>query len=394
MNVKYNWPYFEKDEIKSVVNVLKSGKVNYWTGKKCKLFEKKFSKYVGTKYALSLSNGTIALECCLESLGLKNGDEVIVPSRTYVATGLAVVRVGLKPIFSDIDLVSGNISLKEIQKVITKKTKAIICVHLAGWPCNMSEIMDFAKKKSLFVIEDCAQAHGSVYENKKAGSLGHLAAWSFCNDKIISTAGEGGMITTNDQKFFNAIRSIRDHGKNIDKLNNNKKNEFKWLVENNGSNYRMTESQAAIGIIQLFKLDLWIKKRNENAKKLFDIFNKSKLFYTNILNNDYFEKSINSQNNIHAYYKFYVYLKNNNLTSKKFKSYIVEVFNYFGIKCYYGSCPEIYMEKIFKNKKILTRKINAKKLGRKSLMFDCHQNLNKKYFSNIAKAIKYIESKI
>ena len=392
MNVKYNWPYFEKDEIKSVVNVLKSGKVNYWTGKKCKLFEKKFSKYVGTKYALSLSNGTIALECCLESLGLSKGDEVIVPSRTYVATGLAVVRVGLKPIFSDVDLVSGNISLKEIQKVITKKTKAIICVHLAGWPCNMSEIMEFAKKKSLFVIEDCAQAHGSVYEKKKVGSLGHLAAWSFCNDKIISTAGEGGMITTNEYKFFNTIRSIRDHGKNIDKLNNNKKNEFKWLVENNGSNYRMTESQAAIGIIQLSKLDLWIKKRNENAKKLSNIFNKSKIFYTNILKNDYFKKSINKKNNIHAYYKFYVFLQNNNLTSKKFKSYIVEVFNNFGIKCYYGSCPEIYMEKVFKNKKILNRKINAKILGKKSLMFDCHQNLNRKYFLNIAKAIKFIES--
>ena len=392
MNVKYNWPYFDKDEINSVVNVLKSGKVNYWTGKECKLFEKKFSKYIGTKYALSLSNGTIALECCLESLGLNKGDEVIVPSRTYVATGLAVDRVGLKPIFSDIDLVSGNISLKEIKKVITKKTKAIICVHLAGWPCNMSEIMNFAKRESLFVIEDCAQAHGSVYENKKVGSLGHLAAWSFCNDKIISTAGEGGMITTNYYKFFNKIRSLRDHGKNINKLKNNKKNEFKWLVENNGSNYRLTESQAAIGIIQLSKLDLWIKKRNQNAKKLTKIFNKSKLFYTNILNNHYFEKSLNENRSIHAYYKFYVYLQNDNLISKKFKSYIVEVFNNFGIKCFYGSCPEIYMEKVFKNN--LVRKVNAKILGNRSLMFDCHQNLNKEYFINIAKALKFIESEI
>lgn len=394
MNVKHNWPYFDKDEIKSVVNVLKSGKVNYWTGTKCKLFEQKFSKYIGTNYALSLSNGTIALECCLESLGLNKSDEVIVPSRTYVATGLAVVRAGLKPIFSDIDLRSGNISLQEIQKVISNKTKAIICVHLAGWPCNMTEIMNFAKKKSLYVIEDCAQAHGSIYKNKKVGSLGHLAAWSFCNDKIMSTAGEGGMITTNNYKFYNKIRSLRDHGKNINKLYNNKKNEFKWLVESTGSNFRMTESQAAIGIIQLSKLDQWIKKRNANAKKIITIFKNSKLFYINILQNDYFINSINKNNNIHAYYKFYVYIQNSKYTSKKFKSYIIKVFNNFGIKCYYGSCPEIYMEKVFKNKKTLIRKKNAKTLGKKSLMFDCHQNLKADYFIKIAKAIKFIESDI
>ena len=209
-----SWPSFTKHESKIAQKIIASSKVNYWTGNEGKLFEAEFSKWVGVRYAIAVSNGSVALDLALKSLDLKKGDEVIVTPRSFVASATSVVNCGAKPVFADVDLSSGNLSSKTIIRKITKKTKAIICVHLGGLPCEMDEILKLAKKFNLYVIEDCAQAHGAFYKNKSVGSIGHIGAWSFCQDKIITTGGEGGMITTNDKKLWQKMWAFKDHGKN------------------------------------------------------------------------------------------------------------------------------------------------------------------------------------
>ena len=204
------WPSFSEKEARKISSILLSNKVNYWTGDECKKFEIEFAKSIGAKYGIALSNGTVALELALMALGIEKGDEVLVTSRSFVASASCIVSVGAKPIFVDVDINSQNISTEYIEKAITKKTKAVICVHLAGWPCSMDVIMKIAKKNNLCVIEDCAQAHGAVFKGKHVGTFGDVACWSFCQDKIISTAGEGGMLCTNNKKIWNKVWSMKD----------------------------------------------------------------------------------------------------------------------------------------------------------------------------------------
>src|SRR3990172_9378051 len=256
------WPYFAPDEIEASVEVLKSGKVNYWTGGQGRMFEQEFAKHAGTAYAVALANGTIALELALRILNIGDEDEVIVTCRSFVASASSVVLCGATPIFADVDPISQNITVETIQKVITPKTKAIIAVHLAGWPCDMEPIMKLASEHDIRVIEDCAQAHGATYYGRPVGSLGHLAAFSFCQDKIMTTAGEGGMLTTNDSELWEKAWAFKDHGKNLQLVSNVKKTrEFKWLHESVGTNGRITEMQAAIGRSQLVKLNSWVALR-------------------------------------------------------------------------------------------------------------------------------------
>ena len=216
MNSQSPWPQYSEDEVEVVSKILRSGKVNYWTGEECRLFEKEFAKFCGSKYAVAVSNGTVALDLALLSLGIGVGDEVIVTSRTFIASASSIVNVGAKPIFCDVDLNNGNVSIENIEKTFSSKTKAIVCVHLSGFPCEMDPIMNFALNKGICVIEDCSQAHGAYYKGKSVGSIGHVGTWSFCQDKIISTAGEGGMVTTNDHSLWKFISSFKDHGKDYD----------------------------------------------------------------------------------------------------------------------------------------------------------------------------------
>jgi len=272
-----SWPSYAEDEIDAAVSVLKSGKVNYWTGENVRTFEQEYADYIGCEYAVAVANGTLALELALHALGIEEGDEVIIPSRTFFATASAVAIKGAIPVFADVDLNSQCICPENIKELITAKTKAIIVVHLAGWPCAMDEIMHIAEMHKLFVIEDCAQAHGAQYKGKSVGSIGHVGTFSFCQDKIISTAGEGGMITTNDAAVWKKSWEYKDHGKNYDVIfSDEKRIGFQWVHDSIGSNYRLTEIQAAIGRIQLSKLKEWVKIRTRNAEILFDILKKHK----------------------------------------------------------------------------------------------------------------------
>ena len=253
--VVYNfspWPSFTQEEADSVRDVLLSNKVNYWTGSECREFEKEFSAWSNVQYSVALGNGTLALDVALKALDIGVGDEVIVTPRTFIASVSSIVNSGAVPIFADVDLDSQNISVESIRSVITNRTKAIVCVHLAGWPCDMDEIMDLANEFNLSVIEDCAQAHGSKYKGKPVGSIGHIGCWSFCQDKIMTTGGEGGMVTTNDESLWRKMWAYKDHGKSYEAVYEREHPEgFRWLHESFGTNWRMTEMQAVIGRIQL-----------------------------------------------------------------------------------------------------------------------------------------------
>ena len=367
--MKTEYPYFDKAIQKKVNQVLKSGRVNYWTGNECKNFEKEFSNYHNVKYSLSVSNGSVALEIALKALNLKKTDSVIVTPRSFVISASCVVNLGLKPIFADVGH-NGNLSIEGIKKAYNKNVKAIIVVHLNGLACDLDPILKFVKKNKLFLIEDCSQAHGAVYRGKKVGSFGHISTWSFCQDKIISTGGEGGMISTNNTKLWLKLWSLKDHGKSYESVFYKKhKIGFKWLHDNLGSNYRMTEMQAAIGREQLKLLDKQIKKRNLIASSY---INGLKDFYLkyDILNKPDFNFKIyplKYNQNIHAFYRLNLFINKNKVNQLK----LIQQLNKNKIDCGVGSCPEIYKEKIFKKFKFSPKKRlpNAKLLGETSITF-------------------------
>ena len=198
------WPSFTVEEADAARAVLLSNKVNYWTGTECRNFETEFAAWCGTAHAVALANGTLALDVALKALGIGPGDEVVVTPRTFMASISCVVTAGATPVFADVDPDSGNLTAATIAAVLTPRTRAVIVVHLAGWPCDMDPIMALADQHGLKVIEDCAQAHGARYKGRSVGCMGHVGAWSFCQDKIMTTGGEGGMVTTNDAEIGRA----------------------------------------------------------------------------------------------------------------------------------------------------------------------------------------------
>ncbi len=387
------WPSFSEEEAKKVNNILLSNRVNYWTGEECKKFEVEFANKIKSKHGIALSNGTVALELALTALKINKGDEVIVTSRSYIASASSIVNVGAKPIFVDIDLNSQNICPLNIEKAISKKTKAIIAVHLAGWPCEMNKIMKIAKKNKLFVIEDCAQAHGAMFKGRHVGTFGDIGCWSFCQDKIMTTAGEGGMLCTNNKKIWKKVWELKDHGKSYDAVYSKKiKKGFRWLHESFGSNYRMTEIQAAIGRLQLKKLSSWTKKRNKYQNLIWQTANTSNGFIVPNLD-DSFNKSNHIKNrSIHAAYKCYIFVDQKQLKKAWSRDKIIDRINEQGVPCLQGSCSEIYLEKAFKKMNLQPKKRlkNAKLLGETSLTFLVHPTLTAKEIEKTCEAIKLV----
>ena len=382
------WPSYSEEEIEAVQNVLRSNQVNYWTGLKCREFEEAFADYVGVKHAIALSNGTVALDLALIALGVGKGDEVIVTSRTFIASVSSIVNAGATPIFADVDRDSQNITVDSISQVITNKTKAIICVHLAGWPCDMDPIMALAYKLNLFVIEDCAQAHGAIYKGRSVGSIGHIGAWSFCQDKIMTTGGEGGMVTTNDSGFWEKMWSYKDHGKSWHAVYEKKHPPgFRWLHDSFGTNWRMTEMQAAIGLIQLKLLPDWNRARRENLKMIWKAAQECKNLRVPQLNcqncNQNCEQGFGC---IHAAYKCYVFVKGDEKFRDKFKQAVHEE----GVPCMAGSCSEVYLEHAFDNTEYRPKErlLVAKELGETSLMFLCHPTLTKENLTQTYDALR------
>ena len=364
-----SWPHFDNEDIKKASEILKSGKINYWTGLEGREFEKEFSHYVGVKHSVAVDNGTNALILAAHALRISRGDEVIMSPRTFVASAFSIMHLGAKPVFIDIDRNSQNMDSNLIEAAITPNTKAIMAIHLAGWPCDMDKIQEICNKHNLFLIEDCAQAHGAKYKNQSVGSFGDVNAWSFCQDKIMTTAGEGGMVTTNNKDYWSSVWSFKDHGKNYDTVYNKEHPPgFRWLHEDHGTNARMTEIQSAIGRLQLKKLDMWIDQRT----------NLSNIFNDAFSDLDGLRITLPPSHIKHAYYKYYVFAEPEKLKSDKDRDFIMNSLNDLGIACYSGSCSEIYKEKAFDkmfSDKRPSLKI-AKELGETSLMFLVHPTIH------------------
>lgn len=354
------WPKFTDNMISKVADILRSGKVNQWTNPIVKEFEDKFANYFGCNHAVAVFNGTVALELCLKTLGLKEGDEVIVTSRTFLASATCAAWYGIKPVFVDVDMDSQNITLEQIKKGISDKTKAVILVHLAGWPCELEEICKFCKENSIYVIEDCAQSHGAKYNGKFVGTWGDINAWSFCQDKIMTTGGEGGMVTTNNIELYKLAWSLKDHGKGYDTVFNKEHTPgFRWLHENIGTNWRMLPIQAAIGIEALVELDNWVIHR----RKIASIYNE------NFKDINGIRVTIPKENIYHCYYKYYFFIDPEKFIICRDK--LVELINQEGIFCQIGSCGEVYKEKALELFKPENDLANAKKLFETSILLKC-----------------------
>ncbi|WP_341659345.1 DegT/DnrJ/EryC1/StrS aminotransferase family protein [Vibrio sp.] len=377
------WPSFSQEEADMVSKVLLSNKVNYWTGQQGRKFEKEFAAWVGCDYAIALANGTLALDAALKALGIGKGDDVITTPRTFLATVSSIVTVGAKPIFADVDINSQNITAETIEAALTETTKAVIVVHLAGMPAEMDEIMELSDKYGFKVIEDCAQAHGAKYKGRSVGTIGHIGAWSFCQDKIMTTGGEGGMVTTNDKSLWSSMWSYKDHGKSFDAIYNREHPPgFRWVHESFGTNWRMTEMQAAIGCIQLQRMPEWTAMRQKNASTI-DAAIAELPIARSVRVPDYIE---------HAEYKHYIFIRPEYLKSGWTRDKVIEAIVEKGVPAYQGSCSEVYKEKAFDGTDFRPREPlkNALLLGETSIMFLVHPTLTQDEVYVMAEVIRKV----
>lgn len=341
IHAKSNWPCHERDEIEAVSRVLASGRVNSLVhGDENTQFQDEFANYVGVPFAVAVSNGTVSIELALRALGVGNGDEVIVPARSFFATTSAVVAVGATPVFAEVEADTQNIDPASVERMIGNKTRAIACVHLAGQPCDMDRLCDIAKQHSLFLIEDCAQAHGAMWRGRAVGSFGDAGSFSFCTDKIMSTGGEGGMLVMKDESVWRRAWAYKDHGKDplrLKQKTNSPAGEFRYCIDDFGSNFRMTEMQAAIGRLQLSKLDAWVAQRRENACALIEEATKHPAVSGMTVPGHAF----------HTFYKCYVLLDLDLMPNGISRSDVLAALMAQGIACGSGSCPDMSREGAF-----------------------------------------------
>jgi dTDP-4-amino-4,6-dideoxygalactose transaminase len=376
------WPSFESDEIEAATAVLRSGKVNYWTGDEGRQFEQEFAAHAGCKFGIAVANGTLALELALYALGIGPGDEVIVPSRTFIASASCVVMRGATPIVADVDRETQNIAAETIRPLLTAHTKAIIVVHLAGWPCDMDSIIALAREHHLKVIEDCAQCHGAGYDGRPVGSLADVAAFSFCQDKIMTTGGEGGMLATNDETIWNRAWSYKDHGKSHNAVyKRTHPPGFRWLHESFGTNWRLTEFQSAIGRVLLRKLPRMVATRRRNAS----------ILTAGFLRHAALRVTAPPENVYHSYYKYYVFVRPEKIQPEWTRDKIIEAISAEGIPCFSGSCSEIYLERAFSlEMRPANRFPMARELGETSLMFLVHPTLHKRDMLDTCAAVEKV----
>lgn len=377
------WPHYDEDEIGAVMGVLRSGQVNYWTGHEGRAFEQEYARALGVRHAVALHNGTVALELALYALGVGPGDEVVVPSRTFIASASAAVMRGATPVIADVDRDSGNLTAETVGAVLSPRTRAIVAVHLAGWPCDMDPLLALARERGLHVIEDCAQAHGALYRGRPVGSLGDLGAFSFCQDKILTTGGEGGLLALNDEALWKKAWAFKDHGKSYDAVyERDHPPGFRWLHESFGTNWRMLEMQAVIGRRQLAKLPLWSARRRENAALLTERFSGLEALRVPVPPPDL----------THAYYKYYAYLNSERLRAGWSRDRILAEISALGIPVFSGSCSEIYREKAFTAAGLgpARRLPVSAELGDTSLMFLVHPTLGPRDMHDTADAVQAV----
>lgn len=380
------WPHFDEEEVAAVADVLRSNRVNYWTGDVGRHFERAFASWVGTRHAVAVANGTLALDLALKAVGIGPGDEVIVTPRTFIASVSCVVNAGATPVFADVDLDSGNIDATTIAPQLTERTRAIIPVHLAGWPCDMDAILALARTNNLAVIEDCAQAHGARVGNRSVGSMGDVGAWSFCQDKIMTTGGEGGMVTTNNQDLWSAMWSFKDHGKSWEAVYEREHPAgFRWVHDSIGTNWRMLEMQSAIGLIQLRRMEHWTMRRTEVAMRLSEALAP-------------FAQAIRvpkpRSEDRHAYYRLYGYICPEGLRAGWSRDRIVAELGELGVAALHGSCSEVYLERAFDETSFRPRSRLpvARELGETSIMFLIHPNYGEAELDSATAAIDRVFS--
>lgn len=360
------WPHYEEAEIERAAALLRSGKLNYWTGEETRNFEKEFAAFTGTKHAIALANGTLALELALRALRIGPGDEVVVTPRSFIASVSCVISVGATPIFADVDRDSGLLTAATIEKVLTSKTRAVIPVHLSGWPCDMDAILALGKARGLHVVEDCAQAHGATWNGRPVGSFGVINAFSFCQDKIITTAGEGGMVTTQDPALWDWAWSYKDHGKGWKTVYEKKHPQgYRWLHESFGTNWRLTEVQSVLGRSMLARLPEMVAQRRKNAAVLIKGLGAIPAL------------RVPQAPPGHSFYKLHVYLRPERLRAGWTRTRIQEAIIAEGVPCFHGSCGEIYREKAFDAAFRPASPLPvAKELDETSLMFLVHPTLD------------------
>jgi hypothetical protein len=381
-----SWPVFDEDEVEAVNAVLHSGRVNYWTGEEGRRFETEFASAMGCQYGVAVANGTVALELALVALGIQPGEEVIVPCRTFIATASAVVMRGAMPVLCDVDPVSQNVTASALEAVLSPRTRAIIVVHLAGWPCDMDPILALARKHGLKVIEDCAQAHGALYKGRPVGSLGDMGAFSFCQDKIMTTGGEGGMVTSNDRRLWERAWAYKDHGKSLEALASQKQTVgYRWLHESFGTNWRLTEIQAAIGRVQLRKLPNWLAARRARAADLTGC----------LCNVPGLRTAIPPEDVRHAFYKFYTFVRPEALKPDWNRDRILAALLEQGFPVTVGVCGDLSREKAFHG---MTSAFHgqcavARGLGETSLAFPVHPTLTSEDMMRMGAAVKRVLEK-
>jgi dTDP-4-amino-4,6-dideoxygalactose transaminase len=360
------WPHFTRDEIEAVIGVLASGRVNYWTGEHGRLFEREYAESIGTEHAIAVANGSVGLELALHAIGIGPSDEVVVTSRSFIASASCVVMRGATPVFADVDADSQNLTANSIAQVVGPHTRAIVAVHFAGWACDMDSIAALARDHGLKVIEDCAQAHGASYKGRAAGSLGTISAFSFCQDKILTTGGEGGLVCTNDEELWGRAWSFKDHGKShAAAYKRARRPGFPFSHESFGTNWRLTELQSALGRVLLRKLPERVSRRRENVAILNSCFSRIPSLRV----------TIPPAEVAHSYYKYFVFVRPEKLKNEWNRDRIMEAIKAEGIPCFVG-CRELYLEKAFPTEWRPARPLRvAQHLGETGLMFLVHSTL-------------------
>ena len=377
------WPQFDPEQIAAANRVLSSGKVNTWSGKETRLFEQEYASWCSSSHAISMANGSLALSASYWAIGLGAGDELITTPRTFVATASSAVLLGARPVFADVDRDSGAITAESIAPLITARTRAIAVVHLGGWPADMSAICDLARSHGIAVVEDCAQAHGARINGQSVGSLADVAAWSFCQDKIMSTAGEGGMVTTSRAELWDSMWALKDHGKTHQAVFGREHPPgFRWLHERFGSNFRLTELQSAIGRLQLQRLPEWTAARTRNALQL----------AAALADLPAVRVPLPAEGLVHAWYKFYAFVQPEALAAGWSRDRILAEITEAGYPAFSGSCSEIYLEKCFKDAGLAPaeRLPVARQLGETSLMFLVHCTITPEQMAGYAEVVRAV----
>jgi len=381
------WPSPGEQELAAVTGVIRSGKLNYWTGTEGRSLEHEYAALLGRAHGVAVANGTLALELALRAFSIGAGDEVVVPSRTFIATASAVVAVGATPVVCDVDADSGNLTATTVASVISARTRAVIPVHVGGWPVDMDPLLALAGARGLVVIEDCAQAHGGAYRGRPVGSLGgHAAAFSFCHDKIVP-AGEGGLLVLDDAAAYERAWAYKDHGKSLAKVRDAENGtggatSFRWLVDSFGSNWRIDEFSAAMARSGMRSLPEWHEVRTANALRL-----ASALAAVPGL-----RVPLPADDTQHAFYRLYAYVRPEALAPGWDRNRIARSVVAEGVPCQYGTCAEIYREQAFVDARLApeTRLPGAAHLHEVSLAFPVHPTLSDVDIDDIASAVRSV----